>query len=1012
MKIRGSKKGSLGYAISIFLCLLLLIAYSPVSAVPTNTALPLDIGDTVFLGESGVNVQAGLLNQEVVCYNPTTDKIVSLPVVVDANFDSTSHYEYNTSTLGTWYFYDPVTGIVGTHAFNLATPTMSVSIRDVVQCDGVFHDRSGQTVMNSQDLEFVTGIDQIVYDRGAGPIRYDIILSDGTNPQVTPHNMDLSDVDMAVNPHYSNPDWDTGFVKPNGQYDTPPGLYTFNSVCQINGLVINSPSQSVTLVEPSVDIDVTPGTTQRGKPVTVTIKGEPATDYYFGIIECPLRMTGEICDRPPWIGNIINGSFITNIQDPHNMDGNEQLVPNCCGGSPFTSVIPILTPDDGFDRYIGIRTDCNGTASFFVESNAEIWKKIEPVEYTLHIQKAEPEIDGTTLYDQTSLSLTKGSVTIEFYDAADPDQALISEAYLGDRIGIKGTNSESATTYLYMTGPCQPECGGGLFPVPYPFGLIGAGPEEVDVIGGSWVLVNPNPGYTEETWWDTSKLPINPGTYTIYALSDWPAGCPNCVTCGGGACTLLDCPNCLVYAVGTITLKAPELSANASDVERCCCPGYPCGTTIDGQPIYIEGLSTGNTPYADILSGDLTKDVNVWVFGKGKIGDRKFLNWHQTIPCDGAFNFTIPYTYLRNGGLNWDIPLCTWDAGTYDVIIQTKGYNQQYDVIYEDETLGSRLFGNFYPTEQNKRWIVTTYPVNALYDTVTYDPDFAKLVQVEGPGYKLGTEVLQALIRGLDDPNIDDEFVHVQFTVSDKSCLVGTDFEADRTYGNSPLTVRFTDKSYNASSWLWDFGDGTNSAEKNPEHTFTSEGRYTISLTTNGDDDAKAVKNDYIRVAKGPTAKFTFAPTDVTVGVEVQFTDLSSGNPSSWMWHFGDGSSSPLQSPVYTYKTPGVYTVMLTVSDQNGISGTSATQTITVQGSATPVVADFTTSVSGGTTVTFTDHSSGFGITSWLWDFGDGTGSSEQNPVHTYQKEGTYTVSLTVSNGNFENTASKPLGIR
>lgn len=1034
MKMRGLIKSRAGFSLFIFLCMLILIGLSPVSAIPDNTALQLNEGDTVFLGETDVVVNAPLFGSEVVYYiNPDTEEGMVGPVVVDTNFDNNSHNEFNTSTLGTWFYWDPVAG-KGDAAFYLANPTMSILVRDVVLCDNRLHDRTGMQVMNSQDLEFVTGIDEKIFARGVpGAIKYDIVLTDGVNPQITPNGMDLSNVNMAMNPDPSNPDWNTGYVKPNGQYDTPPGIYTFNAVCQINGLLVSSSVKSVTLIEPTVGITVTPGTVQRGNPATVSITGEPNTDYYFGIIECPLRMTGEACDRPPWIGEIINGTFIDDINDPHHMDGEEPLVPNCCGGSPFSSVIPEIIPADGHARYIGITTDCNGSASFFIESDTLTWKKIEPAEYTLHVQKAEPEIDGTTLYSQTILTITKGDVTIQFYDAADPTETAITEAFLGDRIGIKGTNTESAVTYLYMTGPCQPECGGGLFPVPYPYGLIGKGPELVNVVGGSWVLVNP---YTvdPETWWDTSKLPINPGTYTIYALSAWPSGCPNpggydqrcpdVVTCGGGTCELLNCPNCLVYAVGTITLKAPELEANATDIERCCCPGYPCGTTIDGQPIYISGVSTGNTPYQDIITGETTKDINVWVFGKGKIGDKKFLNWHQTIPCDGAFNFTIPYVYPRGSQHpDWEIPLCTWDPGTYDVIIQTKGYNQQYDVIYEDDTLGSLINQNYIPIEQNKRWIVTTFPVNALYDYFAPDEeyinhtsyfDYAKLVQVEGPGYKLGTEVLQALIRGLDDPNIDDEFVHVQFTIKDKSCLVGTDFEADRTYGNKPLTVRFTDKSYQATSWSWDFGDGTTSTEQNPVHTYTNEGRYTVSLITNGDAKAKAVKNDYIRVAKGPTAKFTYTPdSGIKAGEsEIQFTDLSSGNPTSWIWQFGDGASSPLQSPVYTYPRPGVYTVRLTVSDENGISSESATQEITVEGEPVgQVTAKFETKVQGGTKVSFIDQSSG-SPTSWSWDFGDGSVSSEQFPVYTYLKEGTYNVTLSVSNEIYSDTISRVIGIR
>ncbi len=135
------------------------------------------------------------------------------------------------------------------------------------------------------------------------------------------------------------------------------------------------------------------------------------------------------------------------------------------------------------------------------------------------------------------------------------------------------------------------------------------------------------------------------------------------------------------------------------------------------------------------------------------------------------------------------------------------------------------------------------------------------------------------------------------------------------------------------------------------------------------------------------------------------------------MWHFGDGSSSPLQSPVYTYLTPGVYTVMLTVSDETGISGDSATQNITVQGSSTPVEpvkANFSARVLNGTTVDFTDTSKiGYGIISWLWNFGDGSFSTDQKPLpHTYLKEGVYQVSLSVSDGNTKDTIMKEIGIR
>lgn len=1000
MKIIRFEEKWMRFAILIALCLI-LVGVSPVLAA-SNSILPLAPEQTVFLGEQNVTL-TGFPSYQVAWFNDTSVN----PVVIETlnspvdSFDSYHHAGFNASTYGIWYFWNGTAK--STVAFILADPEMDVRVVDSnkTTCEG--WDRTGKTVMYPLNLDFKTSLIPDVTNRG--PITYDVNMSDGTtgypcvngecggsDPETPVH---LINQVMAATPAYIGP-WLTGALDAVNQYFTPPGTYSFRSVCEINGLTITSPTETVTLAKPSVDIAVSPSTMERGRKATVTITGQPATSYYFAIVECPLKMTGEACDKPPWI--VENSSITGTLTFDDSRIGAQNMVPSCCGGLPFKSVVPALAHDGHY--YARVTTDCNGTASFLVESDAETWKASGDPAYTLHVQKVEKEDDGTTLYDQTTLTLTKGAISITFYDASDEAQTPITEAYLGDFIGIKGANSESATTYLYMTGPCQPACGGGLVPDPYPYGLIGKDPYTVNVTGGSWVFVNPY----DETYWDTRFLPMNPGTYTIYALSDWPGKCPDCVSCGGGTCKLLNCPNCLIYAVGTITLKAPTLTANVSDIERCCCPGYPCGTTIDRHPIYVTGTAAGNT-HINLTSGETTKDVNVWLFGKGKIGDHKFLNWKETVPCDGDFNFTVNLS-------RWDIPLCSLDAGTYDLVIQTRGYNQEFDVLYEDDILGTALSQGV-PVELNKRWIVTSYPVNALQDLTNGEfPDYAKLVQVEGPGYKMGTEVLQALIKALDDPNIDDEFAHAQFTVKDKSCLGGANFEADRTYGNNPLKVRFTDTSSNASSWAWDFGDGNSSAEENPIHTYTAEGRYTVSLTINGDDSTKAVKNDYIRVAKGPSADFTFAPEDVTVGDEIQFTDLSTGNPTSWIWHFGDGSSSPLQSPVYTYTTPGVYTVSLTVSDEIGISSAAKEKTITVQGSSTPVVAEFGTDVFSGTTVVFTDMSTGFGINSWSWNFGDGSTSTEQNPTHVYNKEGTYVVSLTVSNGNYENTASKTIGIR
>lgn len=132
----------------------------------------------------------------------------------------------------------------------------------------------------------------------------------------------------------------------------------------------------------------------------------------------------------------------------------------------------------------------------------------------------------------------------------------------------------------------------------------------------------------------------------------------------------------------------------------------------------------------------------------------------------------------------------------------------------------------------------------------------------------------------------------------------------------------------------------------------------------------------------------------------VQFIDESTGNPTTWQWDFGNGAPvNSVQNPAITYTQPGTYTVTLTVS--NGVSTSSVSKEIKIY--EIPQV-DFTLDPPSGCyplPVQFTDNSTpGTGqITSWTWDFGDGTQFSDQaNPTHSYDSAGTFDVKLTVKN--------------
>ncbi|MBP2144794.1 PGF-pre-PGF domain-containing protein [Methanofollis sp. W23] len=152
-----------------------------------------------------------------------------------------------------------------------------------------------------------------------------------------------------------------------------------------------------------------------------------------------------------------------------------------------------------------------------------------------------------------------------------------------------------------------------------------------------------------------------------------------------------------------------------------------------------------------------------------------------------------------------------------------------------------------------------------------------------------------------------------------------------------------------------------------------------------------------------PTADFTFAPTGGSTPLEVQFTEICSGvNPRLYHWDFGDNTPAvEFVHPSHTFTTNGSHQVSLTVT--NAFGSDTVTKTVTT---LDPPTANFTVTPAGGKaplTVVCTDASTGC-VSTRLWDFGDGTTSTEATPTHVYAKAGTYTVSLNVSNPYASNT--------
>ncbi|MEQ1798761.1 MAG: PKD domain-containing protein [Lacibacter sp.] len=199
------------------------------------------------------------------------------------------------------------------------------------------------------------------------------------------------------------------------------------------------------------------------------------------------------------------------------------------------------------------------------------------------------------------------------------------------------------------------------------------------------------------------------------------------------------------------------------------------------------------------------------------------------------------------------------------------------------------------------------------------------------------------------------------------------------------------------TSWFWDFGDGNTSTLQNPNHVYDS-GSYSIKLrVVTGLGCIDSTRYDSVRVGVKPVAAFSAVPLNVCAFSQVQFTDLSTGNPNQWFWDFGDGNSSILQNPTHTYQDTGLFSIRLFIYNNRCPDTSIVVDYIRVL----PPIALFQNRINCGVNkreVIFIDRS--VAPLTWNWDFGDGNTSTAQNPSHTYAALGTYFVTLTVTNGS------------
>jgi gliding motility-associated-like protein len=233
------------------------------------------------------------------------------------------------------------------------------------------------------------------------------------------------------------------------------------------------------------------------------------------------------------------------------------------------------------------------------------------------------------------------------------------------------------------------------------------------------------------------------------------------------------------------------------------------------------------------------------------------------------------------------------------------------------------------------------------------------------------------------------------------------DFSPDRNGGCAPLSVRFANLSTGLSpgaTFSWDLGNGNSSTLKDPAAIYTTEQVYTVTLTVR-DGSRTATRSKTITVYRKPVPDFSVQRPKLCLPEAAQFTasgTAGDGVISSYQWNFGDGSVQQGfgSSITHFYSAPISPAVSLTTTNSFGCTGTVTKSNFLEILPQIFVSFSINKSLICNTADSFvlTNSSTGPGTLSYLWDFGDGTTSTQVSPVKRYSTRGLYTIRLTVSN--------------
>jgi PKD repeat protein len=411
-------------------------------------------------------------------------------------------------------------------------------------------------------------------------------------------------------------------------------------------------------------------------------------------------------------------------------------------------------------------------------------------------------------------------------------------------------------------------------------------------------------------------------------------------------------------------------------------------TNINGcKDSTTQDVDVTSSPVVSFTSGNTLCSIGLNVLFNNSSSGVNSYNWSFG---DGTFsNTTNPSkTYATAGTYNVKL-VATGSGGCKDSVTQTIAVDSKASADFSINNTTQCINSNLFTFTNN----TTGAFISSAW---SFGDGVTSILTSPSKAYTVAGNYLVKLV--ITNANACVDSVSKSITVADKP--IPTFTVAGNTSCSSTLNVSMTNTSTGVgNTYVWDFGDGTNSTLVNPGKTYASTGSYVIRLVATNFAGCRDSTERSLTFATKPTASFTVnSNIQCTVSNTFTFTNTSVGG-SIYNWSFGDGFTSTATNPTKQYITAGTYTVKLVVTNVSGCKD-SITQVVSILAKPTP---DFT--ISGGTgcssnlTIQLINLSSG-SSPSYSWDFGDGTTSTSTNPSKTYAAVGTYTIKLVVTNGN------------